>query len=294
MTALNNKYDFILLFDVTDGNPNGDPDADNMPRRDYETGHGIVTDVCIKHKIRNYVEQVKKGEDGYDLYIKSGISLNTKDNQALDELGVPKSKTKSGKKDKDTDKKIKEYMCHKYFDIRTFGAVMTTFTQGALNSGQITGPVQLTFARSVDPITVNNYTLTRCVITKEDEAETKNNTMGKKPMVYYGLYKMYGHINANLANDVTHFSEEDLELLWQAIEGMFELDHAAARGTINLRELIIFKHESVYGNCASYKLFDRVHITKKDGVVYPREYSDYTVDIDTKDMPANVTLIRRG
>ena len=246
MEAIKNRYEFVVLFDVENGNPNGDPDAGNMPRIDPETGYGLITDVCIKRKIRNYVETVKDGVPGYRIYIKDNVPLNTSDREAYAYLGVDESKVKEAKKnDPALDRKVRDFMCSNFFDVRTFGAVMTTFTKGALNCGQVRGPVQLGFARSVDPIMPQEITITRIAITTEADAERKNTEMGRKYIVPYALYKIEGYVSANLAQKTTGFSEQDLELLWDAIMNMFEMDHAAARGKMAVRELIIFKHDSV-------------------------------------------------
>ena len=255
---IKNRYDFVILFDVENGNPNGDPDAGNMPRVDPETGLGLVTDVCLKRKIRNFVEDVKEDADGYRIYIKDQVPLNRSDAEALSALGVGKDLKAAKKNDPDLDRKIRDYMCSHYYDIRAFGAVMTTFVKGALNCGQVRGPVQLGFARSIDPILPQEVTITRIAITTEADAEKKGTEMGRKYIVPYGLYRAEGYVSANLARKVTGFSEEDLQLLWQAILNMFENDHSAARGKMAVRELIVFKHESELGNAPAYKLFDAV------------------------------------
>ena len=293
MSAIKNRYEFVIFFDVENGNPNGDPDAGNMPRIDPETGYGLVTDVCLKRKIRNYVETVKENESGYRIYIKDKIPLNRSDAEAYEYLGVNPEKIKDEKKkDPDLDIKIRNFMCENFFDIRTFGAVMTTFVKGALNCGQVRGPVQLSFARSVDPILPQEITITRVAIAKEDDAEKKATEMGRKYIVPYGLYRAEGYISANLARKTTGFSEEDLSLLWQAIINMFEHDHSAARGKMAVRELIVFKHDSELGNAPAYKLFDLVDARKKDGVEIPRAYSDYTVTVDETGVPEGVTCTR--
>ena len=295
MNAIKNRYDFVVLFDVENGNPNGDPDAGNMPRLDPETGLGLVTDVCLKRKIRNYVETVKENESGYRIYIKDGVPLNRSDAEACAYLGIKsddKSLKEAKKKDQDLDCKLRDFMCSNFYDIRTFGAVMTTFVKGALNCGQVRGPVQLGFARSVDPIIPQEVTITRVAITTEADAEKKGTEMGRKYIVPYGLYRMEGYVSANLARKVTGFSEEDLELLWEAIINMFENDHSAARGKMAVRELIIFKHDSELGNAPSYKLFEKVKVSCNDGVEAPRSYSDYKVEVDD-DLPVGVTCIRK-
>ncbi len=289
MEPIKNRYEFVVLFDVENGNPNGDPDAGNMPRVDPETGYGIVTDVCLKRKIRNYVDAVKDGQPGYRLYIKERVPLNTSDKEAYAYLGVEEDKVKEAKKkDPDLDIKVRNFMCENFYDVRTFGAVMTTFTKGALNCGQVRGPVQLGFARSVDPVMPQEVTITRIAITTEADAEKKNTEMGNKYIVPYGLYRAEGFVSANLAQKTTGFSESDLELLWEAIMNMFELDHAAARGKMAVRELIIFKHDSVFGNAPSHKLFELVKAERKEGVVVPRAYSDYAVSVDLDHLPDGV------
>ncbi len=288
---IKNRYDFVVLFDVTNGNPNGDPDAGNMPRVDPETGLGLVTDVCLKRKIRNYVEAAKEDEEGYRIYIKENVPLVQSDKEALTYLGVEDAK--DAKKKEDGDVKIRDFMCRNFFDIRTFGAVMTTFVKGALNCGQVRGPVQLGFARSIDPIAPQEITLTRVAITTAEDAQKKSTEMGRKYIVPYALYQVEGYISANLARKVTHFSEEDLALLWQAIINMFENDHSAARGNMAVRELIVFKHEKELGNAPSYKLFERVHVTKKDPTQPARSYSDYEVEVDTDGLPQGVTCERK-
>ena len=294
MSAISNRYEFVIFFDVENGNPNGDPDAGNMPRIDPETGYGLVTDVCLKRKIRNYVETVKEGEPGYRIYIKDSVPLNRSDAEACAYVGVDPDKLKEAKKkDIDLDVKIRDFMCKNFFDIRSFGAVMTTFVKGALNCGQVRGPVQLGFARSVDPILPQEVTITRVAITTEADAEKKGTEMGRKYIVPYGLYRAEGYISANLAKKTTGFSEADLELLWQAILNMFELDHSAARGKMSVRKLVVFKHESEFGNCPAYQLFDLIHVKKKEGVKWPRSYADYEVWIDKNSLPAGVELIEK-
>ncbi len=289
MEPIKNRYEFVVLFDVENGNPNGDPDAGNMPRTDVETGYGIVTDVCLKRKIRNYVETVKEGEPGYRIYIKDNVPLNASDREAYAYLGVDESTVKDAKKkDPDLDVKIRDFMCKNFFDIRSFGAVMTTFTKGALNCGQVRGPVQLGFARSVDPVLPQEVTITRIAITTEADADRKNTEMGRKYVVPYALYKVEGYISANLAKKTTGFSDADLELLWDAIINMFDFDHSAARGKMATRKLIIFKHDSEFGNAPAHKLFELVKVEKKAGVETPRAYSDYVVDVDCAAMPAGV------
>lgn len=290
---IRNRYDFVILFDVENGNPNGDPDAGNMPRVDPETGYGLVTDVCLKRKIRNYVETLKEDAPGYRIYIKDGVPLNRSDNEAIAALGIDGDLKAAKKSTPDIDRKLRDWMCQNFFDIRTFGAVMTTFVKGALNCGQVRGPVQLGFARSVDPIVPQEVTITRVAITTEADAEKKGTEMGRKHIVPYGLYRAEGFVSANLARKTTGFSDEDLQLLWQAILNMFENNHSAARGKMAVRELIIFKHDSELGNAPSYKLFDAVTVARKDGIAVPRSYQDYTVTVaDT--LPEGVHCERKS
>lgn len=290
MEAIKNRYEFVILFDVENGNPNGDPDAGNMPRIDPETGLGLVTDVCLKRKIRNYVETVKENSTGYRIYIKDAVPLNRTDAEAYAALDVSGKNVKAVKKaDPDLDLKIRDWMCKNFYDIRAFGAVMTTFVKAALNCGQVRGPVQLGFARSIDPVVPQEVTITRVAITTEADAEKKNNEMGKKYIIPYGLYRCEGYISANLARKTTGFSDEDLELLWNAILNMFENDRSAARGNMAVRQLIIFRHDSELGNAPAHRLFDAVTVTRKPEVVTPRHFSDYTVTVGQ--MPEGVTCI---
>ncbi len=292
--AIKNRYEFMILFDVENGNPNGDPDAGNLPRIDPESGYGLVTDVCLKRKIRNYVELVKESEPGYRIYVKEGVPLNRSDNEAYQSIGVTdKSVKEAKKKDPDIDLKIRNYMCDNFFDIRTFGAVMTTFVKAALNCGQVRGPVQLGFAKSIDPVISQEVTITRVAITTEKDAEEKKTEIGRKSIIPYALYRTEGYVSANLARKVTGFSEEDLELLWQAIINMFENDHSAARGNMAVRELIVFKHDSELGNCPAYKLFDAVNVHRKEGVICARKYSDYEVTLHTEKIPDSVEVMRK-
>ena len=289
--TIKNRYDFVILFDVENGNPNGDPDAGNMPRVDPETSYGLVTDVCLKRKIRNYVETLKEDAEGYRIYIKDGVPLIRSDKAAMAALGIDDDLKAAKKSDPDIDRRLRDYMCKNYFDIRTFGAVMTTFVKGALNCGQVRGPVQIGFARSVDPIVPQEVTITRVAITTEADAENKATEMGRKHIVPYALYRAEGFVSANLARKTTGFSEDDLKLLWQAILNMFENDRSAARGKMAVRELIVFKHDYELGNAPSYKLFDAVTVSKNDGVDVPRCYRDYTVTVD-EHIPEGVTCER--
>ncbi len=301
--AIKNRYEFVVLFDVENGNPNGDPDAGNMPRVDPETGCGLVTDVCLKRKIRGYIETVKEDKPGFEIYIKDNVPLNTSDKRAYINEGIKvtddekamKEAVKAAKKgDLGLEEKLRNFMCENFYDIRTFGAVMTTFTKAALNCGQVRGPVQLGFARSVDPITPQEITITRVAITTEADAERKNTEMGRKYIVPYGLYRAEGYISANLARKTTGFSDEDLELLWKAILNMFEYDRAAARGKMAVRDLIVFKHDSELGNAPAYKLFERVTVKRNEDVSIPRGYADYTVTVQEDAMPEGVECLRMG
>ena len=310
MTTIKNRYDFVFLFDVKDGNPNGDPDFDNMPRTDEETNHGLVTDVCIKRKIRNYVQLLKGLESPYDIFIREGNVLNP----LIEQMRKEADKEEEDEKKAVTKGRMK--MCEQYFDIRTLGAVMSTGeekedsdsneevnTDGGKEKknkkkdskkkikglGVVRGPVQLTFARSIDPIDAKSHSLTRCCITKESDAENKNNTFGNKNTISYGLYRMHGFISATDAAK-TGFSEEDKELLFEAIINAFENDHAAARGEMNPRALIVFKHESHLGNARAGQLFNLVNVEKKEGVEYPRSFNDYSVTIDKAGLPAKVIV----
>lgn len=292
---IKNRYEFAILFDVENGNPNGDPDAGNMPRVDPETGLGLVTDVCLKRKIRNYVETVKEDVAGYRIYVKDGVPLNRNDAEAYKQLDVTDKNIKEKKKaDPDLDRKIRDWMCANFYDIRTFGAVMTTFVKAALNCGQVRGPVQLGFARSVDPVVPQEITITRVAISTEEDAEKKGTEMGRKYIIPYGLYRCEGYISANLARKTTGFSEEDLKLLWEAILNMFEYDRSAARGKMAVRELIVFKHDSELGCAPAWKLFDAVTVTRKDpdSSAPARSYQDYVVHVNEDALPAGVVCER--
>ena len=292
---IKNRYDFVMLFDVENGNPNGDPDAGNMPRVDPETGYGLVTDVCLKRKIRNYVETVKEDIPGYRIYIKDGVPLNRSDAEGYTAVGTDDKTIKEAKKkDPDIDRKIRDFMCAEFYDIRTFGAVMTTYVKAALNCGQVRGPVQLGFARSVEPIVPQELTITRVSITTEADAERKGTEMGRKHVVPYALYRAEGFVSANLARKTTGFSEEDLALLWEAILNMFEHDHSAARGKMAVRRLIIFKHDSELGNAPSYKLFDTVTVERTDPADKEpaRRYGDYMVTVAEDALPEGVTCLQ--
>lgn len=280
---LEHRYDFVMLFDVENGNPNGDPDAGNAPRIDVETGQGIVSDVCIKRKIRNYVQLVKEGEPEYNILIKPDKALNTKFTEAYEENSM-KTGAK-GKKEEDVTK-AREYMCKNYFDVRTFGAVMST---GNDPCGIVRGPVQVNFAKSVSPVFVQDITITRQARTTEERVAQGGKTeMGRKTIIPYGLYRAEGYVSASLGNK-TGLTENDLEVLWEAIFNMFEHDHSAARGKMCMQRVYIFKHDTVLGNCQSHKLFDLIQIALKDTVTTPRKFSDYEIQFDEANIPDGVT-----
>ena len=280
--ALNHRYDFVLLFDVKDGNPNGDPDAGNLPRTDAETGHGLVTDVCIKRKVRNYVGLVKEEKPPYEIYVKEKAILNKQHERAYIGIGAEDMLKGDDKKRKGGDKveEAKMWMCKNFFDVRTFGAVMST----GVNCGQVRGPVQLTFARSVQPIIALEHSITRMAVATEAEAEKQggdNRTMGRKHTIPYGLYRAHGFISAHLA-DQTGFSEDDLALIFEALGSMLEHDRSAARGEMSTRGLYVFEHESKLGNAHAHALFDRLTVTPKDTEQVARSFDAYTVNFDGK------------
>lgn len=283
MEAIKNRYEFTVIFDVENGNPNGDPDAGNMPRIDPETSAGLVTDVCLKRKIRNFVEIFKEDEPYYNILVKPDKALNTKFTEAYEAIGE-----KTGQKGKNPEavRAARDYICQNYFDVRTFGAVMST---GNDPCGIVRGPVQISFAKSVDPIFTQDITITRQARTTEDKRDTGETEMGRKSIVPYGLYRAEGYVSAMLAQKITKFSEEDLELLWKAIINMFEHDRSAARGKMCVRKLYVFKHDSLLGNAPANVLFDKIVISKKDGVEVPRSFNDYEITVD-KNMPEGVEL----
>ena len=289
MTAISNRYDFVYLFDVKDGNPNGDPDAGNLPRLDPETGKGLVTDVALKRKVRNYVALAKGETAGFDIYMQERAVLNRAHLRAYEAKGL-KSEAKKLPKDQDEARSLTRWMCDNFFDIRTFGAVMST----EVNAGQVRGPVQLTFARSQDPIVPLEITITRSSVTNEKDALLNDRTMGRKHIVPYGLYRAHGFVSGRLANDPkkgTGFSEDDLALLWEALAQMFEHDRAAARGMMSARGLIVFKHDSDLGNATADSLFKRVTIARAEGSAgAPRDFEDYAVTIDQVGLPEGVTV----
>ncbi|MBT8508783.1 type I-C CRISPR-associated protein Cas7/Csd2 [Methanomicrobiaceae archaeon CYW5] len=278
---IKNRYEFVLLFDVENGNPNGDPDMGNMPRVDPQTGHGIVTDVCLKRKVRDYVDLVKNEEAGYDIYVKSGAVLNDQHKKAYDYLGIEPSK----KKPKDDE--LTKFMCRNFFDIRAFGAVMAT----EVNCGQVRGPVQINFARSQDPIYQQEITVTRLAVANEKDAE-KGQTMGKKQVIPYALYRAEGYVSPHLAKKTTGLSEEDLDLFWESLVNMFEHDHSAARGKMSARKLIVFKHDNELGRCQSHILFDKVNIERLSKDLPARSFKDYSVTI-SEDIPEGVEMIEK-
>lgn len=283
---IKNRYEFVVLFDVENGNPNGDPDAGNMPRIDSETNLGLVTDVCLKRKIRNYVEIAKKDCEKYKIYVKEGVTLDVNRKWAYQatEVKVP-TKEKEAPSDIQEYRKVTNFMCQNFYDIRTFGAVMTL----KYNCGQVRGPVQINFARSIEPIIPSELTITSCTYANEGEKSSK---MGRKHIVPYALYKMEGYVSANIAAK-TGFTEEDLALLWESIINMFEHDHAAARGKMSVRKLVIFKHNSELGNAQAHKLFELIKVNKKDSHKPAREYADYVVEVNNSGVPDGVTLIEK-
>ncbi|MCE5273160.1 type I-C CRISPR-associated protein Cas7/Csd2 [bacterium] len=291
MNPIDRRYDFVLLFDIVNGNPNGDPDAGNSPRIDPETGLGLVSDVCLKRKVRNFICLAQREADGspkagYDIYVKEKAVLNQQHQRAYDALGL-----KPDAKGKDKASMISDtraWMCQTFFDIRMFGAVMTT----GINCGQVRGPVQIAFSRSVDPITPLEQSITRMAVTTEAEAEAQsgdNRTMGRKEIVPYGLYVAHGFVSPFLAAD-TGFSDADLQLLWTALMNMFELDRSAARGEMSARKLVVFEHASALGSAPAHSLFERVRIGRKDLTRPARAYSDYTVTVDRENPPAGITI----
>ena len=292
---MQNRYDFVYLFDVKDGNPNGDPDAGNLPRNDAETGQGLVTDVCIKRKVRNYVGLVHGEQPPYEIYIKEKVVLNNQHGRAWEKVlpDTKKADRKKLPKDQKKARELTQWMCHNFFDIRTFGAVMTT----GENCGQVRGPVQFGMGRSIDPIVTAEHAVTRCAVTTEREAEDQsgdNRTMGRKFTVPYGLYRIHGYINPHLAVQ-TGFDEngQDLDLFWTALTQMFENDRSAARGEVSPQALIVFRHETALGNAPANKLFDRVTISRTDTSTPARSFSDYAVNINEVDLPEGITIERK-
>jgi len=299
--SIQNRYDFVLLFDVKDGNPNGDPDAGNLPRVDAETGRGLVTDVCLKRKIRNYVAMTKdqtemtenlEGEKKrFEIYVKEKAILNQQHERAYAAIGASDllkgedKKRKGGARVDDA----RTWMCRNFYDVRTFGAVMST----GINCGQVRGPVQLTFARSVDPIVAQEHSITRMAVATEAEAEKQsgdNRTMGRKHTVPYGLYVEHGFVSSHLAAQ-TGFSDDDLTLLWESLSSMFEHDRSAARGEMTTHGLYVFKHDSALGNAPAHRLFERIQVKRKEGVTVPRTFGDYMVNVDENDLPSGISLM---
>lgn len=283
--SLNNRYEFVLLFDVKDGNPNGDPDAGNLPRTDAETGMGLVTDVCLKRKVRNFVQMTQEDNPKRKIFVREKAILNNMIDESHEQEGV-KNKTKG-----DKTEAAKQWMCENYYDIRTFGAVLST----GKKAGQVRGPVQLTFSRSIDPIVSSEHTITRMAVTTEKEAEKQegaNRTMGRKFTVPYGLYRCHGFVSAHLAKQ-TGFSEDDLELFWQSLTQMFDHDRSASRGEMSPRGLFIFKHDKQLGNAPASSLFDLITVEKKDSVEVARSFTDYGVSINDNQVPDGVELIKR-
>lgn len=280
--ALDNRYEFVLLFDVKDGNPNGDPDAGNLPRVDAETGNGLVTDVCLKRKVRNYVGCAKKGEPGFDIYVAEKAVLTNQQKKAYDALNLENKPEHASE--------ARAWMCQNFYDIRTFGAVMSL---KEYNCGQVRGPVQMTFARSVDPVYASEHAITRMAVATEKEAADQsgdNRTMGRKFTIPYALFRENGFVNPFFA-DQTGFSDNDLDILWDALVKMFDIDRSAARGLMGTQKLIIFKHASKLGNAAAHALFDAVKVARKPGVEFPRSFSDYEVEIDRQAIPEGVEVI---
>ncbi|SFL93323.1 type I-C CRISPR-associated protein Cas7/Csd2 [Rugamonas rubra] len=293
MNAITNRYEFVYLFDVSNGNPNGDPDAGNMPRLDPETNQGLVTDVCLKRKIRNYVTLEKEGSQGYAIYMQEKAILNNQHELAWKALDIPadaKDGYKKLPKEAAKAKELTDWMCMNFFDVRSFGAVMST----GVNCGQVRGPIQVAFATSIDPVVPMEISITRMAVTTEKEAEDQsgaNRTMGRKHIIPYGLYRLHGFISAKLA-ERTGFSEADLELLWRSLINMFEHDRAAARGEMSARKLIVFKHEHAMGNAPAHVLFDRVKVGRVQGEADTpaRNFSDYQVTVDVEALPPGVSV----
>jgi CRISPR-associated protein Csd2 len=283
-----NRYDFAFLFDVQDGNPNGDPDAGNLPRVDPETGHGLVTDVCLKRKVRNYVAMKMGNKAPHEIYFTDGAVLNQKHEQAYQSIGekpsdkLPKEAAKA--------RALTDFMCRNFFDIRAFGAVMST----GVNCGQVRGPIQVSFARSVDPVVTSEHAITRNSVTNAKDLEFKTREMGRKFTIPYGLYRCHGFVNPFLAEQ-TGFGPEDLELLWEALANAFQFDQSAARpaGSMNTRRLVVFEHESPLGNAPSHRLFESITIRRRDTVVAARAFGDYQVLLDSASVPRGVRVIEK-
>jgi CRISPR-associated protein Csd2 len=296
---VNRRHDFVLLFDICDGNPNGDPDAGNLPRVDPETMQGLVTDVAIKRKVRDWVDMARGDEGRFKIYVQGGEALNARHKRAYEALGL---KSTGAKQNRDDVDKARTWMCENFYDVRMFGAVMTT----GVNAGQVRGPMQLTFARSLDPIVPLDLSITRVAVTKEEDAKVvpvegdtegrmrgKETEMGRKALVPYGVYRAYGFFNPHFAEQ-TGATQEDLALFWQALQNMWDHDRSASRGMMACRGLYIFTHESSLGNAPAHKLFERIRISRRDGVEAPRSFSDYTVEVDKDNLPQGVTLTELG
>ncbi|MFC1758907.1 type I-C CRISPR-associated protein Cas7/Csd2 [Planctomycetota bacterium] len=283
---MDNRYDFVLLFDVTDGNPNGDPDAGNLPRVDPETGHGLVTDVCLKRKVRNFVGTVKEEEPPFDIYVKERAVLNNQHARAYESLKLDPKKAKQPEV-----QKCRDWMCQNFYDVRSFGAVMST----KVNCGQVRGPIQMAFSRSVDPIVSLEHAITRCAVATEKEAEKQdgdNRTMGRKFTVPYGLYRCHGFVNPFFARQ-TGFTKDDLELFWLSLEQMFELDRSASRGQMAAQALVVFEHAEPLGNAAAHRLQQRVKVTRKSAETPARNFGDYVVDVDDAELQDGISIVRR-
>lgn len=288
---IQNRYEFVLLFDVQDGNPNGDPDAGNLPRVDPETGNGLVTDVCLKRKVRNYVGIAREEQPPFEIYVKEKAILNRQHERAYKSLDIDLSGDSGKRKGGKNVEAARQWMCKNFYDVRTFGAVMST----GINCGQVRGPVQMSFARSISSVVPLEHSITRMAVATEAEAEKQggdNRTMGRKFTIPYGLYRGHGYISAHLARQ-TGFSEEDLALLWKALTNMFEHDHSAARGQMSVRGLYIFKHDNALGQAPAHVLFDCITVQPREGVSVPRQFSDYQVTVNDTELPHGVTLMRQ-
>lgn len=282
---MDHRYDFVFLFDVTDGNPNGDPDAGNLPRVDPETGHGLVTDVCLKRKIRNFVANVKDETPPFEIYVKERAVLNNQHSRAYEALKLDASKAKRNEVDQ-----CRDWMCQNFYDVRTFGAVMST----KVNCGQVRGPIQMAFSRSIDPIVSLEHSITRCAVATEKEAEKQdgdNRTMGRKFTVPYGMYRCHGFINPFFARQ-TGFGDDDLQLFWKSLQNMFEFDRSASRGQMTPQALIVFQHDEALGNAPAHQLQKRVRVVRKDAVTPARSSDDYEVQLDEADLPAGISIHR--
>lgn len=283
---LNKRYEFVLFFEVENGNPNGDPDAGNMPRIDPETSHGLVTDVCLKRKVRNYINLSQNGKNGFDIYVQENAVLNRLNEDAYKSKGL-KPEPKKLPKEASQAEAITGYMCERFYDIRAFGAVMTT----EVNCGQVRGPIQFSFAKSIYPVVPQEVTITRMAVTNEKDIE-KERTMGRKHIIPYALYRVEGYVSASLAQK-TGFSDDDLELFWNALMDMFEHDHSAARGKMASRKLVIFEHSTALGNAPAHKLFELITANRKDALKPPRAYEDYNISVNRAGKPDGITIIER-